>query len=634
MKKIKNENQILIMLAFFSISVGLWGNFRQLWLQDNNFAVTNISNILSIGTLISVVIIGLIGKYVKLDKLKNALVIVLLVKFINMFWLCFINNTSSVGQIKLSIIIDIVTEYIIITSIYPLITTIVKTGTIYSKRRLTEYLFRDVGILFGGVFIGKSIAGLLINYNVCLFIANVFLMFSLFILLNIKVNKATDNDEHEEVSSKYIFKDKLLILYLVYTLIGTIAMSTALGLKMLTLTNYFNFSDSVATNYLLVIGLLADIFGIIALKYLTPKNDYLTVTIKFGIRFLGYVIAFVSNNIAITLIAITWSIFISTAYENICDAVYINRLENKYQLSFSNVCHITRFLGEAIGVFLCGLMYEKGLRYMFGLSALFMVFQISLAYYMIYLRKNGEKISSCNKGRRNMKKLLVSDYDQTFYINDEDIEKNKIAVNEFRNQGNIFVIATGRSYYDFIKKKQQYNIEYDYIIINHGATILEKNDNIIFNETIPNEILNNLKSDLYLENAEKYFCCSLLESRVSFEHKNLTKVHVKYSNLEYSNEIQRKLEEKYGDILNIYYVSGNSIEIISKNTNKSKAIKLLSKKLEIRQEEIYTIGDGYSDIKMVKDYNGYAMKESVKELKDIAIKEINSVSNLIEEIKG
>ena len=387
MKKIKNENQILIMLAFFSISVGLWGNFRQLWLQDNNFAVTNISNILSIGTLISVVIIGLIGKYVKLDRLKRVLVVVILIKFINMFWLCFLNNTSYVGKIKLSIIIDIVTEYIIITSIYPLITTIVKTGTIYSKRRLTEYLFRDVGILFGGVFIGKSIAGLLINYNACLFIANLFLMFSLFILLNIKVNNLENNNEHKEISSKYIFKDKILILYLFYTLIGTIAMSTALGLKMLTLTNYFNFSDNVATNYLLVIGLLADIFGIIALRYLTPKNDYLTITIKFGIRFLGYVIAFVSNNIAITLIAITWSIFISTAYENICDAVYINRLENKYQLSFSNVCHIIRFLGEAIGVFLCGLMYEKGLRYMFGLSALFMIFQISLAYYMIYLRK-------------------------------------------------------------------------------------------------------------------------------------------------------------------------------------------------------------------------------------------------------
>lgn len=386
MKKIKNENQILIMLAFFSISVGLWGNFRQLWLQDNNFAVTNISNILSIGTFISVIIIALIGKYVKLDKLKNTLVIVLIVKLINMVCLYFLNRTNSIELIRLSIIIDIVTEYIIITSIYPLITTIVKNEAIYSKRRLTEYLFRDVGILFGGVFIGKSIAGLIINYNACLLIANIFLLFSLFVLVNIKVSNLESN-KHKDVSSKNIFNDKILILYLIYTLIGTIAMSTALGLKMLTLTNYFRFSDSAATNYLLVIGLLADIFGIIALKYLTPRNDYLTVTIKFGIRFLGYVIAFVSNNVAITLFAITWSIFISTAYENICDAVYINRLDNKYQLSFSNVCHIIRFLGEAIGVFLCGIMYEKGLRYMFGLSAVFMVFQISLAYYMIFLRK-------------------------------------------------------------------------------------------------------------------------------------------------------------------------------------------------------------------------------------------------------
>ena len=164
MNKIKNENKILIMLAFFSISVGLWGNFRQLWLQDNNFSVTNISNIISIGTLISVIVIAFIGKYISLDKLKNALVIVLLIKFINIFLLYFLNGTSFIELIRLSIIIDIVTEFIIITSIYPLITTLLKSETIYSKRRLTEYLFRDIGILFGGVFIGKSIAGIIINY--------------------------------------------------------------------------------------------------------------------------------------------------------------------------------------------------------------------------------------------------------------------------------------------------------------------------------------------------------------------------------------------------------------------------------------------------------------------------------------
>lgn len=383
----KNENKILLMLAFFSISIGLWNNFRQLWLEDNSFSVSNISNIISFGTLISVIAIAFIGKYVKLNKLKNTLLIVLILKFVNMLFLYFFNKSNLLLFINILIIIDIATEYITITSIYPLITILKKNGTLYSKRRLTEYLFRDVGILFGGIFIGKTISGFLIDYNVCLIISNVFLLVSIFIMSTIKLD--TNNEVIKDKSSclKFVLKNKIMYLYLIYTLLGTIAMSTALGLKMLTLTNYFNYSDNLATVYLLVIGLLADIFGIVALKYLTPKNDYLTITIKFGIRFIWYILAFISNSLIITIIAISWSIFISTAYENICDAVYINRLDNKYQLSFSNICHIIRFLGESIGVFLCGMMYEIGLRYMFGLSALFMIFQIGLAYYLISLRK-------------------------------------------------------------------------------------------------------------------------------------------------------------------------------------------------------------------------------------------------------
>ena len=383
----KNENKILLMLAFFSISIGLWNNFRQLWLQDNSFSVSNISSIISLGTLISVIAIALIGKYVKLNKLKNTLSIVLILKFVNMLFLYILNNSNLLLLINILIIIDIVTEYITITSIYPLITTLTKNGTIYSKRRLTEYLFRDIGILFGGIFIGKTISGILINYNVCLIISNIFLLISIFIIMTMRIDTSNEISKDKTSCLKIVLKSKIMYLYLIYTLIGTIAMSTALGLKMLTLTNYFNFSDNMATVYLLVIGLLADVFGIIALKYLTPKNDYLTITLKFGIRFLGYILAFFSNNLFIIIIAISWSIFISTAYENICDAVYINRLENRYQLSFSNMCHIIRFLGESIGVFLCGMMYEIGLKYMFGLSALFMLFQISIAYYLISLRK-------------------------------------------------------------------------------------------------------------------------------------------------------------------------------------------------------------------------------------------------------
>ena len=61
----------------------------------------------------------------------------------------------------------------------------------------------------------------------------------------------------------------------------------------------------------------------------------------------------------ITFIAITWPILIGAAYEEVCDGPYINSVEKEKQLSFTNIRYIERFLGEAIGVFFCGTMYEK-----------------------------------------------------------------------------------------------------------------------------------------------------------------------------------------------------------------------------------------------------------------------------------
>ena len=74
------------------------------------------------------------------------------------------------------------------------------------------------------------------------------------------------------------------------------------------------------------------------------------------------------------------------------------------------------------------------------------------------------------------------------------------------------------------------------------------------------------------------------------------------------------------------------MEIISQDTNKSNAIKVLSHNLNIDKSQIYTIGDSYNDINMIKDYNGFCMKNSITELKSISQKEYTSVSNLVMDI--
>lgn len=231
-----------------------------------------------------------------------------------------------------------------------------------------------------------------------------------------------------------------------------------------------------------------------------------------------------------------------------------------------------------------------------------------------------------------MKKILVSDYDQTFYLNDQDIEVNKKEVEKFKKDGNIFIIATGRSFFDFKNKATAYHIDYDYVILNHGATILDKTDNILFNMPICNEIIENIKNDLCLEESINYFCCSELNSRVDFSYSNLTKIHVKYDAMDKAMKVNDIINNKYNNYVISYYVTSNAIEIVSNKTSKSHAIKLLMEKLNLATRNVYTIGDGYSDIDMVKDFNGYCMKDSVDKLKQVAISEIESVSELVKKL--
>ena len=231
-----------------------------------------------------------------------------------------------------------------------------------------------------------------------------------------------------------------------------------------------------------------------------------------------------------------------------------------------------------------------------------------------------------------MKKILVSDYDQTFYLNEEDIEKNKKSVEDFRKKGNVFVFATGRSYFDFMNKAEQYELKWDYLVINHGATILDKNNNIISNYPIDNDVIKNIEKDLEIERAIKYFCCNLENSRTNFNDKDLTKIHAKYEKNK-AEQINSLINKKYAEFVNCYFVSGNAVEIISNKTCKSNAIEEIAQIEKVNRENIFTIGDGYSDIEMIKNYNGYCMEESVQELLKICNgKIVKSVSELIEKI--
>lgn len=235
-----------------------------------------------------------------------------------------------------------------------------------------------------------------------------------------------------------------------------------------------------------------------------------------------------------------------------------------------------------------------------------------------------------------MKKFLISDYDGTYFIDNKSIKYNIEKVKEFRNQGNIFAIATGRSFYDFTKKLKEFNIEYDYLIINHGATLLDKNHNLIRNYPIDNKAKQNIKNEFHLVDNENIFVCKSLESRTSIDQENITKIHIKCKDQNEQLEFKDILNNKYNKFVKNYLITGlnNCIEIISSSTDKSIAIKEIAQIENVEKNKIFTVGDSFNDLEMLETFNGFCMKNSEEFVKSKITKMCISVAEVIDEISG
>ena len=221
--------------------------------------------------------------------------------------------------------------------------------------------------------------------------------------------------------------------------------------------------------------------------------------------------------------------------------------------------------------------------------------------------------------------LLASDFDRTFYINNYDFKKNIDALKSFR-ENNLFVIVTGRSYQDYINITKNY-VPVDYLVVNHGATIL-KNNEVIRSEYISNNTIDRLKT-IFDFNDIEYFATSNIESRVSINYGNISKINITMQDNLVAKKAVDYINNAFNDIKAYTLFHKNQFEIVSTKANKCEAIKYISNIENIDRSNIYTVGDGYTDIEMVKYYKGFAIKNSIDDLVKIAVDVVDSVSDII-----
>ena len=225
-----------------------------------------------------------------------------------------------------------------------------------------------------------------------------------------------------------------------------------------------------------------------------------------------------------------------------------------------------------------------------------------------------------------MKKLLVSDYDGTFNIhnNRSVIDSNIDTVKRFIDNGNIFSLASARSFNPLKREIDKYKIPYNYLVCNNGGVVFDKDDNIIFFHPVLNSSL--LKTLKYLNKLG-------ILKRILFKdfYGNITTdlnevcdiiCTINADNLDKLNQIQEELN---------YLCSTPFFHLLvfSEKMDKVDGIDIIACKESITEEAIYTVGNDFFDKNMLLRYNGYRMINSNPLLYRNDIRKTASVKSLV-----
>lgn len=220
-------------------------------------------------------------------------------------------------------------------------------------------------------------------------------------------------------------------------------------------------------------------------------------------------------------------------------------------------------------------------------------------------------------------KILVSDFDKTFF--DDDYLNNITTINEFVDNGNMFIIATGRSFDKLNEDIKNYNISYSYLICNDGMNIYDNENNNIFSCSINKETLTAIYK---LLESDKNIVEILLENNKDEYSSQINSIAGKFIDRNLCNCLVEKINQQFDDIY--AYLSEYHINIRSKNTSKSKAIEFLVDNYDLDISSIYTIGDGVNDIEMCKNFKSFSLNNAEQSVKDVSKKGVNKFKEAVD----
>lgn len=258
-------------------------------------------------------------------------------------------------------------------------------------------------------------------------------------------------------------------------------------------------------------------------------------------------------------------------------------------------------------------------------------------------------------------KILISDIDGTLIRDNQSLsEKNWQSMREFQKQGHKIALCTGRNHFEIQWVLDVIDIPYDYLILNNGAQILDKEHHVLYeklmDEKTGKDVLDYLSQFkeimiFYSDGEVSYGCVDghcierITESgkKVDASFSDLYQKATGFEIISFQQENHQMdtvktcydyIEKHWNQTLSIYY-NLQCVDIVAKGCSKGQGLQWLCQHLGIQHEDIYAVGDSYNDLSMLEKAKwGYTFVYAHEDIKSIIPRHVHYVYEIIEEMLG
>lgn len=241
-------------------------------------------------------------------------------------------------------------------------------------------------------------------------------------------------------------------------------------------------------------------------------------------------------------------------------------------------------------------------------------------------------------------KLFVTDYDDTLHTTDDEMKETVIELKRIRDNDVKVVIATGRGIKSIKKEVERLSIPFDYISCADGSIIYDNNFNVIKEYDMDLDILDELPK----------FINNVIYEEIQYSYdtgyeefpdytKKTSSVNIVILDNCFTKEVQdkwEKLKNKYPkynflDYKHFFSITQSYVHYLCvkrKGVSKSKSIEYLKELLNIKDNDVFVIGDADNDYEMIRDFNGVCVSGATDKIKNISKCVYEKISDFLKEI--